>query len=174
MHSAYKPDSVLPEEMDDHLSCSGSCRPESLLPTRSPVETTKDCLLEIAPGRVYRSRILSDPEVGSYPTVSPLPTGEISERRYTFCCTFHLLLEEISFFQKNSGSYPVPCFLVSGLSSPSSFPKSDAVIRRNAVSILKNPLYETRKKRKESCWNQRFLARPLHISIQNTGFGVTI
>lgn len=43
------------------------------------------CLLEIAHRRVYHASVLTNKAVGSYPTISPLPTNS---RRYPFCCTF--------------------------------------------------------------------------------------
>ena len=46
-------------------------------------------LFGLAPGRVCHATSVTGSAVGSYPTVSPLPTvREATRRRFAFCCTF--------------------------------------------------------------------------------------
>jgi len=73
-----------------------------------------DCLLEIAPERVYPARFFTKTAVGFYPTISPLPFNAV-KRRYIFCGTFHRFWRPV--FSRSLSS------MVSGLSSHLGKPK---------------------------------------------------
>lgn len=71
------------------------------------------CLLEIAHRRVYQAFVFTNKAVGSYPTLSPLPTGVGGFLSVALSVPSFLFLE-----RKSPSITWSDCPLVSGLSSP--------------------------------------------------------
>ncbi len=61
------------------------------------------CLFDLAPAGVCRTIDVTINVVGSYPTVSSLPSGLLRLRRFTFCCTFR----RFGFLSKTYGAWPL-------------------------------------------------------------------
>lgn len=89
------------------------------------------CLLEIAHRRVYQASIFTNRAVGSYPTISPLPTEVGGFLSVALSVPWFPFLEP-----KSPSVTRSDCPLVSGLSSP--FPPEDgkkAIARPESVSL---------------------------------------
>lgn len=89
------------------------------------------CLLEIAHRRVYQAFILTNKAVGSYPTISPLPT------KVGGFLSVALSVPQVPFLESKSPSVTrSDCPLVSGLSSPLP-PEGDkrAIARPESISL---------------------------------------
>lgn len=100
-------------------------------------QTHNGCLLEIAHRRVYHAPIFTNRAVGSYPTLSPLPTEVGGLLSVALSVPWTPFLKS-----KGPSVTRSDCPLVSGLSSPF-LPegRKKAIARPESVSLERQALY---------------------------------